>query len=369
MERLKQLREYVEQFSTAPTLADMPRRALADKGIAGPTGAHVIEEIHTPFNLAYVTVTTGTTAFQNLTGVTHHELPDRELASAKALELSGIGQGDNILFTYPPLVNVFSHKALIDYGVEWSFLKASSRDALILALCEERPRAVIGESAFLNAALNDAVKMGLADLLPRGLIFITAGTPLQTELLETARQLVQGTVHDLYGCQEFGWITLDGIELREDITLIPSEKEELYDLIVGGLPTGDAFPVTEAGHCCNREGKIITYARVRAQEEYETVILATTAGARNTAERLSKTILRIKAKIVRTAPDMKLAADKTAVAMVPYGKPQRQVIIDQAEKTRLLDVLLQAQKDYQMQNKTDPTWIKESPPSPNPAES
>lgn len=29
-----------------PTLAEMPRRTLSDKGIAGPTAAHVIEEIH-----------------------------------------------------------------------------------------------------------------------------------------------------------------------------------------------------------------------------------------------------------------------------------------------------------------------------------
>lgn len=359
MERLQQLREYVEEFSTAPTLAGMPRRSLADKGIAGPTGAHVIEEVHIPFNLAYVTVTTGTTAFQNLTGVTHHELPARARASAKALELSGVRPGDNVLFTYPPLVNVFSEQALRQYGIEWSFLTASSRDALILALCEEQPRAVIGESAFLNAALNDAVKMGLADLLPRGLIFVTAGTPLQTELIETAARIVGGTVHDLYGCQEFGWLTLDGIELRDDITLLPGEKNDLYDLIVGGLPTGDAFPVTSAGHCCNAEGKIITYGRVRAQEEYETVITATTAGAVNTVERLAKTILRIKAKIVRISPDLVLNADHTVAAMTPYGKPERKVMIEGAEKTRLLDTLLQAQRDYQTQNKTDPTWIKE----------
>ena len=42
-----------------PTLAEMPRRTLSDKGIAGPTAAHVIEEIHTPLNLALVTFTTG----------------------------------------------------------------------------------------------------------------------------------------------------------------------------------------------------------------------------------------------------------------------------------------------------------------------
>ncbi|MFQ9936695.1 MAG: hypothetical protein ACLRXQ_12685 [Phascolarctobacterium faecium] len=39
---------------------------MADKGIAGPTAAHVIEDVHTPLNLAYLTFTTGTSAFQNI---------------------------------------------------------------------------------------------------------------------------------------------------------------------------------------------------------------------------------------------------------------------------------------------------------------
>lgn len=359
MERLEQLREYVEAFGTAPTLASMPQRTLADKGIAGPTGAHVIEEIHTPFNYAYITTTTGTTAFQNLVGVTQPEIADRRPASVKALELSGVSKGDKILFTYPPLVNVFTKEALVEYGASWIFLQASSRDALILALIEAQPQAVIGESAFLNLALKDAVKMGLADSLPRGLIFITAGTPLQTELIETAETIVGGVVHDLYGCQEFGWITLDGIELREDVTLIESEKTGVYDLIVGGLSTGDSFPVTAAGHCCNSQGKIITYARERAREEYETVIVATTATAVNTIERLAKTVLRIKAKIVRLDPELVLNGGYTAVRVQPYGKPEQGTVITGKEKTRLLDVLLQAQRDYQTQSKTDPTWVKE----------
>lgn len=359
MERLDQLREYVEEFGTAPTLASMPRRTLADKGIAGPTGAHVIEEIHTPFNYAYITTTTGTTAFQNLVGVTQHEVADRIQAAFKALELSGVRREDKILFTYPPLVNVFTKEALAEFGASWSFLHASSRDALILALCEEQPGAVIGESAFLNAAVKDAVKMGLADSLPRGLIFITAGTPLNVELIETAETIVGGIVHDLYGCQEFGWITLDGIELRDDITLIASEKEDVYDLIVGGLPTGDAFPVTEAGHCCNPQGKIITYARERTGNEYETVIVETPAAAENTIERLAKTILRIKAKIVRVAPELKLNCSHTVVRVQPYGEPGQGTLITGEEKTRLLDVLLKAQRDYQTQSKTDPTWVKE----------
>ena len=64
-----------------PTLAEMPRRTLSDKGIAGPTAAHVIEEIHTPLNLALVTFTTGSSAFQNIVGVTQNELLLRSAAA------------------------------------------------------------------------------------------------------------------------------------------------------------------------------------------------------------------------------------------------------------------------------------------------
>ena len=38
----------------APTIQEMPRRTLVDKGANGPTAAHVIEEVHTPLNYAYI---------------------------------------------------------------------------------------------------------------------------------------------------------------------------------------------------------------------------------------------------------------------------------------------------------------------------
>ena len=68
-----------------PSLEEMPCRTLDDKGIAGPTAAHVIEEIHTPLNLALVTFTTGSSAFQNIVGVTHNELALRTAAGKRAL--------------------------------------------------------------------------------------------------------------------------------------------------------------------------------------------------------------------------------------------------------------------------------------------
>ena len=356
MNILKELEEYVTTASTAPTLAGMPRLDLAAKGIAGATGAHFIEEVHTPFNLGYITVTTGSTAFQNIVGVTPHEIADRVTASARALRLCGVKPGDRILCTYAPLVNVFPRRALDEYGVTWSFLRASSRDALILALCAERPRIVMGESSFLRAALEDAAKMGLTEKLPRGVVFIAAGTPLDPELAPTLRRLADGSVHDLYGCQEFGWLTLDGTPLRDDITLVDSGDGEYFDLVVGGLPTGDRFPVLDAGHACNTDGKIITYSRVRSAE-LVTTITASTASSRDTAERLARTVLRIKARIVRVSPDVKLGAAHTAVSVAPYGEPGG-THIEGPALTNMLDSLLCAQLDYQSGRKSDPAWIK-----------
>ena len=50
---LQEISLLVEDFGSAPKLEEMPKRTLADKGIAGPTAAHVIEDVHTPLNLAY----------------------------------------------------------------------------------------------------------------------------------------------------------------------------------------------------------------------------------------------------------------------------------------------------------------------------
>jgi len=358
MDMLKELEEHVRNASSAPTLESMARLALADKGIAGPTGAHFIEEIHTPHNLSYITVTTGTTAFQNIVGVTPHEITDRVAASAKALDLAGVQAGDQLLIAYSPLVNVFPRRALEDAGVTWSFLKASSRDALMLALCAERPRVVIGESSFLRATLEDAGKMGMAGLLPRGLTLIAAGTPLDPELRTMARRMLDGAVHDLYGCQEFGWLTLDGIPLREDISLLQTDESDYRDLVVGGLPTGDRFPVLEGGHACNPAGKIITCSRIRSSD-LETTILRSTVSSRDTVERLARTILRIKARIVRVSPDLELGAGQTAVSVAAYGAAHG-TLLEGPGKTRMIDCLMQSQLDYQSGRKTDPTWIKGS---------
>lgn len=118
---LAEIASMVKDFGSAPTFAEMPRKTLADKGIAGPTAAHTIEEVHTPLNLAYLTFTTGSSAFQNIVGITFAELPARVKASFTVLERAGLKAGDRVLVTYPPLVNVFSGEAFKKYGLQWFF--------------------------------------------------------------------------------------------------------------------------------------------------------------------------------------------------------------------------------------------------------
>lgn len=365
---LQEISALVRDFGSAPTFAEMPRRTLADKGIAGPTAAHVIEEVHTPLNLSYLTFTTGSSAFQNIVGITHAEMPARVQAALTVLQRAGVKQGDEVVVTYPPLVNVFSGEAFRQYGLHWSFLVRSSRDAFLAALYEKQPRVVVGESSFIRAALEDARHMGVAGELPQKLILLTAGTPLDLELLPVARELLQAEVHDLYGCQEFGWLALDGVPVRDDIELLPlpdgGRGTQMYELIVGGLPMGDSFPVTASGHVCCREGRIITYRRERTYPEYEVIVRATTLTSKVTLQRAARSILRIKGRVVKVAPDVQVNAGQTVLELRPdcisCGKELPGCIISGPQKTKFFDDLVQAQLDYQQNSKADPVWTKRS---------
>jgi hypothetical protein len=364
---LKDLEIMVDEFATAPTLETVDRRTLADKGIAGATAAHVIEEIHTPYNLAFLSFTTGSTAFQNIVGVTHSELPERTKASHKAFQLAGVIPGSHVLISYAPLVNVFPAGALTQFDLTWNFPKRSSRDAFILTLCKDRPVVVLGESSFLRASLTDACALGLEDQIPRDIIVFTAGTTLDLELLPAAEKF-GWQVHDLYGCQEFGWLTLDGISLRDDISLIPSPHHEHYsELVVGGLPMGDSFPISTTGHVCRvtgtSAGEIITYRRQRTHPEYEVYVSETTLGSAETVGRVARTILRIKGRVVKVRPDLKLGAPATVLELVPALAdrgccPEVAANFTGPEKTRMFDIMVQAQLDLQQTAKTDPTWHK-----------
>lgn len=360
---LEELASMVESFGTAPTLEEMPRRSLADKGVAGPTAAHVVEEVHTPFNLAYVTFTTGSSAFQNIVGVTREELPERLAASASALALADVPRGARALFTYAPLVNVFCHRALEAHGMTWSFLRRSSRDAFILALCRDAPEVVIGESAFVRAALVDAVSLGLVDAIPRDRIVLCAGTPLDLDLLPLA-DYYGWRVHDLYGCQEFGWLALNGRPLRPDLELTPSPLGGPYrEAVVGGIPTADSFVVSASGHVCDGEGKIITYRRRRTEPEYEVWVAATTHSSSDTVRRAARSILRIKGRVVKISPDVRCGAPATVLELRPgIGRDEEEETepwrIVGPEKTGLFDALVAAQQNFQNSGKADPAWIK-----------
>ncbi len=364
---LRELEQMVEDFGANPTLATADRRTLADKGIAGATAAHIIEEIHTPYNLAFVSFTTGSTAFQNIVGVTHAELAERGRASTRALEMAGVQRGGRVLVSYAPLVNVFPAAALLEYGFSWSFPLRSSRDAFLLALCRERPHLVVGESSFLRASLVDACALGLASDLPRDVIVFTAGTTLDLELLPIAERF-GWQVHDIYGCQEFGWLTLNGIPLRDDISLIPSPQQGNYhELVVGGLPMGDSFPVSPSGHVCHLPGgpagEIITYRRQRTHPEFEVYVTASTLSSVETLGRVARTILRIKGRVVKVRPEVLLEAPATVLELAPAVAsrghcPAVAATLVGPVKTRMFELMIQAQLDLQQTAKTDPTWHK-----------
>lgn len=363
---MAEIANMVNEFGSAPTFAEMPRKTLADKGIAGPTAAHTIEEVHTPLNLAYLTFTTGSSAFQNIVGITFAEMPRRVKASITVLERAGLKPGDRVLVTYPPLVNVFSGEAFKQYGLEWRFLVRSSRDAFLAAVYEFQPKAVLGESAFIRAALEDARHMGVAAELPKDIELLTAGTPLDLELLPVAKSVLNAQVHDLYGCQEFGWLCMDGVPVRDDIELVklPSNKgQDMYELVVGGLPMGDSFPLSNSGHVCNSNGKIITYRRERTYPEYEVIVKETTLTSTVTLGRVARSILRIKGRVIKVSPDVVTGADHTVLELRPdyiSAGVQDGIIIEGPEKTAFFDDMVQAQIDYQQKAKADPTWTKRS---------
>ena len=352
---LEDLRKQLLAYGTGPLLPEMPRNTLEDKGIAGPTAAHRIEELHTPLNLAYVTFTTGSSAFQNIVGVTHQELPKRVRAGKQALALCGVHPGDEVVVTYPPLVNVFCNRVFQEEHIQVRFLDRPSRDALLLELCSGA-ECVMGESSFLCATLRQVRAMRLQQTVARGLTLIAAGTPLKSELLEEAAYFPEAQVHDLYGCQEFGWLVLDGVPLRPDVQLLRDPHREGWShLIAGGLPTGDMVP--DGTHPLNPAGHICTPAARRSDLELETVVTAGPVEHIETMRRAARTVLRLKAKAVHVPETFQCGAAQTALYLaVRGGEPLLQ--LQGPKSTKLLDDLIAAQKLYQHMAKNDPVWSK-----------
>jgi len=238
----------------------------------------------------------------------------------------------------------------------------SSRDTFLCQLCKNKQQVIVGESTIIRAPLEDAKSMGLEQDIPEERIVIVAGTPLDLELIDVAGKYGY-KVYDLYGCQEFGWLTLNGIPLRNDISLVPSGVEGAMEFVVGGLPMGDSFVVSESGHVCNRDGKIITYRRDRTDPEYEVWVRETTLASDVTLKRAARTILRIKGRVVKVAPDVKTNSSCTVLELKPGIDSEKMqleepLIIKGPDKTVLFDRLVQAQIDLQDNAKNDPIWTK-----------
>ncbi|MCE0185184.1 acyl carrier protein [Klebsiella pneumoniae] len=289
----------------------------------------------------------------------------RSAAGKRVLAECGVTAGQHMVVTYAPLVNVFTRQALDESGLHWSFLSRSCRDALLIALCRQQPDVVVGESSFLRATLEQALKMNLQAYLPKTLMLITAGTPLDEALVPLCASLGYG-LHDVYGCQEFGWLILDGLPLREDISLVAAPQGgDWREVIVGGLPTGDSFPVATNGHLCNLQGKIQTWKRRRTTPEYDMVVMATTAHHREIVERTARTILRIKGRVCRVSTQLQTQASATHIRLYPVTVPGEEaakaapVDIIGPQATSQFDALLAAQRDLQQQAKNDPAWSKQ----------
>lgn len=356
-EILYALEKNIELYGSGPTYEEMKYRTLEDKGIAGSTAAHIIEEVHTPNNYAYITFTTGTSAFQNLVGVVRRELDMRLEVGKNILEQICLQKGDKLLVTYPPLINVFYEQVFRDYGVKVIFLKRPSRDALLLAMCKEKPKAVIGESKFLRCGIEDGKRLGIISEFPAQPILIAAGAPLDLELLSVCEALDRPTVHDLYGCQEFGWLMLNGIPLRQDITLIPcGNKLQYVHVTVGGLSTGDTFSI--GPHIIDRKGLVATYASYRSTKEWKTRIIKSTALDVGTVYRLAKSIMRMKGKVVEVDNMLRCNAKENAVNVI--NPDDGTVTLITGNKLRLLEDLLYAQLKYQARSKMDPVWCKKA---------
>ena len=190
---------------------------------------------------------------------------------------------------------------------------------------------------------------------------------MDLDLIPTAKELLGARVHDLYGCQEFGWLTMDGVPLRDDITLLRSPLgTDYYELIVGGLPMSDSFPVSSKGHVLNSEGRIITYRRMRTYPDFEVWVLESPLPNAEVVQRVARTILRTKARIVKCSPKLKTGSDRTllklalSVSTGNLGEDESDMaaFIEGPEKTRLFDVLGEAQVKYELEKVWDPAYTK-----------
>ncbi|MDY2984051.1 MAG: hypothetical protein SOR75_01830 [Synergistes jonesii] len=354
-------------FDSEPTLAEMPRLTLKDKCIDGPAAVHKIEELHTPDNLAFTTFSTGSSALQNVIGVTFPELEGRARATEKVFRMTGIERGCELLVTYPPLVNLFPGSVLKAHGMTVHFLQRSSRGSLLDFLASHKVSALIGESSFILSAMRDAEKLSRPGLFSGGMTLFASGTPLRIELLEEAKKK-NISVHDLYGCQEFGWIACDGRAVREDISLIPADggKGDLFELVVGGLPVGDIVPLSTDGHACCREGNILTYRRRRAEIEFNVIVRESKIASAESVRRAARSITRLKGRRVLVSGSLVTGAARTVLELRKPTEECRSAaeaagsfMICGDEKTETFDAIAEAQLNYQKNHRKSGVWCKD----------
>ncbi len=354
---------FFDAFDNEHTLAEMPRLSLKDKSIDGPAAAHKIEEVHTPDNFAFTTFSTGSSALQNVIAVTWPEMESRRSASAKVFQMTGLGSGCDMLVTYPPLVNLFTPDALRAHGVNVRFLERSSRSSLLAALASRRPDAIVGESSFILSAMLDADKLSRPDLFGCGMKIFASGTPLKMELLEEAEKK-KIEVHDLYGCQEFGWLACDGHAVRNDISFLPVSggSGNLFEIAVGGLPVGDIVPLSAGGHVCGRSGEILTYRRQRAQTEFDVIVKESKMSSPESVKRTARSITRLKGRRVYVSHDLVTGAAHTVLELKksPEECPAASgsFIIRGDEKTETFDLIAQALLSYQSSHRENGVWSK-----------
>ena len=159
---------------------------------------------------------------------------------------------------------------------------------------------------------------------------------------------------------------MDGVPLRDDIALQNRNGKDYYELIVGGLPMSDSFPVSSKGHVLNREGRIITYRRMRTYPDFEVCVLESPLPNAEVVQRVARTILRTKARIVKCSPKLKTGADRTLLELtlsVSTGnsgvdESDMPALIEGPEKTRLFDVFGEAQVKYELEKVWDPAYTK-----------
>ena len=71
---------------------------------------------------------------------------------------------------------MFGSECFRHLGLQTIFLERSSQESLILALCRQRPRVVVGESRFLKNALRTAAQLELLGCMAADLVILAAGT-------------------------------------------------------------------------------------------------------------------------------------------------------------------------------------------------